>query len=563
MCDETTTDQRFFACGDGELRLASFTYPQPCYNYRNMMFFCEFPSNVDYMQIASLWTLENGHCVDKGQIEKNLTDMDESEQCRFYLKCIITDSKITGCDDVIRLFDSTCKNKIITYPSEPVFKPYLQTIYNLTELDFYKEPTSILFNGSIKCPGYQARSDSQEIDFDWNWVSFPADFDHFFCNNSEKKLESGPQIDKNCWNDTKQSFLCQKIFKCISKHRLKDGMNDCDTGVDFESEDESDSQRCYKKNKHRLNCSGNPSICVPVSRIGDNANACNTTDDEVIKELKWVLADRKCITPNSIECNVLKTYIQSNSSVLLPDNSKIISFREYCDTVWHLPRGFDESLCKEWKCPKDQYQCLTGHCTPTIYGFYQFNYDWNCPDASDDIGLLRITQLSEHNSKIISHSLLEKIKSDLTDYNNDSDIVSFPGICNANKEYACILANVTDPLNFTINRPCINLTQIGDGIIDCYGGLDERNLLTCGNNIYEQRGFDFHCSDQQCIPFHNICIERCSNDADTLLCDQLPSLRHPSYSFLTAITKICEYKDFYTNTRVETKYYCDFTRIGK
>jgi hypothetical protein len=35
--------------------------------------------------------------------------------------------------------------------------------------------------------------------------------------------------------------------------------------------------------------------------------------------------------------------------------------------VWDLSRGFDESLCNEWKCPKDQYQCLTGHCIPIKY----------------------------------------------------------------------------------------------------------------------------------------------------------------------------------------------------
>jgi hypothetical protein len=248
-----------------------------------------------------------------------------------------------------------------------------------------------------------------------------------------------------------------------------------------------------------------------------------------MKKWKWTLADHKCITPNSIECNFLKTYIQSNLSVLLPDDSKTISFREYCDTVWHLPRGSDESLCNEWKCPKDQYQCLTGHCAPVPQVIFEsfddllFHpmHDWNCPDASDNIGLLRITQQSEHNSKIISQSHLEQRKARLLLDNNNSAIAPFAAICNASKEYGCILANVTDPLNFTINRPCINLTQIGDGIIDCYGGLDERNLLTCGNNTHEQRGFDFHCSDQQCISYHNLCTERCSNKADSLLCSTI------------------------------------------
>jgi hypothetical protein len=210
---------------------------------------------------------------------------------------------------------------------------------------------------------------------------------------------------------------------------------------------------------------------------------------------------------------------------------------------------------------------LTGHCISIKYITDEYltdhnNYDWNCPDASDNIGLLGITQLSEHNIKIIDDSVLQKKKKNIE---GDEYVkpITFNNFCNISKEYGCILANVNDPLNFTINRPCINLTQIGDGIIDCYGGLDERNLLTCGNNTDEQRGFDFHCSDQQCIPYHNLCEERCSNKADSLLCDQLPSFQHPSCLDLEAPHKIlCMYVDDKL-CDIGTKYYCDISRIGK
>jgi hypothetical protein len=450
----------------------------------------------------------------------------------------------------------------------------MQTIYEQPELGLYREPKYVFFNGSIKCIGYQARSDWQEMQYGWSKFVIHHPFDHLFCNEAEKKLESGPHMDKNCWNDTKQSFLCPISFKCISKHRLRNGIEDCDIIEDefykIKFEDEEDSQTCYKKNKHRLNCSGNPSICLPVSIIGDGYNHCNTTDDEFIIELKWVFADRKCITPDSIECNILKTYIQSNSSVLLLDNSKIISFREYCDTVWHLPRGFDESLCKEWKCPKDQYQCLTGHCIPIISEYTDVysveNVDWDCPDASDDIGLLGITQLSEHNAQLISDSDLEKIKNQTILYRTSdmSSFVFFTTYCNIHREYKCILANVNNSVNFTINRPCINLTQIGDGIIDCYGGLDERNLLTCGNNTHEQRGFDFHCNDQECIPYRQLCEKRCSNNADSVLCDQLPTLWSSSCVYPTKHMDICKYIGPPECHIFESNgYYCDIQRSSK
>jgi hypothetical protein len=306
------------------------------------------------------------------------------------------------------------------------------------------------------------------------------------------------------------------------------------------SEDEDNSQKCYIKSKHRLICSGNSSACVSVSTIGDYRLDCQEGNDEYIKQLKLKLLNQKCTTPNSIECNVIKAYVQSPSSPSTIYNNKVLSFRQYCDTLWDLPRGFDESLCKKWKCPKHLYQCLTGHCCFLKYpgtfsllsdwhcldaleGNGRF-YDWHCPDASDNIGLLGITQLSEHNAKLFSDCSLQQLKNDLIDVFSILAYLPFTKFCNLTKEYGCILANVNDPLNFIINRPCINMTQIGDGIIDCYGGLDERNLLSCGNNSYEQRGFDFHCSDQECIPYSYQCEKRCSNNADSLLCDQIKPL---------------------------------------
>jgi len=250
--------------------------------------------------------------------------------------------------------------------------------------------------------------------------------------------------------------------------------------------------------------------------------------------------------------------------LLTAANNKFLLFREYCDTVWQLPGGFDESLCNEWKCPKDQYQCLSGHCVILDYAFDVYGMQWNCPDASDSIGVLGITQLSEHNAKLISQSDLQKKKTELTYDNGNRYIVPFTALCNASKEYGCILANVNDSLNFIINRPCINVTQIDDGIIDCYGGLDERNLLTCGNNVDEQRGFDFHCSDQECIPYHRHCEQRCSNNADSLLCDQLQTVWSSSCQYPTR-DDLCDliFQGFSCDPFQIAKYYCDDNRDGK
>ena len=312
------------------------------------------------------------------------------------------------------------------------------------------------------------------------------------------------------------------------------------------------------KNQHRLICLAESPACLMAFLTADITVSCDGGNDKYSTQLKWILDEHQCKTPNSIECNSLKTYIQSPSSLLLTNNNTVLEFRQYCNNIWELPRGFDESLCEKWRCPKEQYQCLTGHCTvPTrILGG---NDRWTCPDGSDSIDLLRFAQLSERNVSYIGQSYLNAWKIIVSEHNKPFYNRSSTTPCNSVIEYRCLLANVSDPLNFTINRPCINKTQIGDGVINCYGGLDERDLLTCGNNVHEQRGFDFHCDDEQCIPYHRHCEQRCSNKADSLLCDQLPTLWNSQYPNFTR-ERVCASSGL--NNISDKLFYCDERRPG-
>jgi hypothetical protein len=557
-CDEATARDTYFACGDGQFIYDLLRIEGPtCYNYRPDIFFCEFGWQSPDGDTHLTWTLDNGNCVEKGWIEQNLTDMDERKKCVVYLKCILTNGITSGCDNVTHDFQSLCQNETINYPSGPVFNPYVQTVYNLSELKQSSIPSYALYNGSIRCIGYQARSRQQIWPFGNHLFNGDAQFDTFFCNNSETKETSGPQFDKNCWNDTKQSFLCHNSLKCISKHRLRNGIPDCSLG-----EDEDKKQTCYMK-RHRFICPGKSSLCLVVEKIGDDDPVCNRGDDEYITQLKWVLSGRKCRVPGSIECNLIKTYIQSPTSILTTESSKVLVFRQYCDTVWHLSMGFDESFCREWQCSRNEYQCLSGHCVARSYIDGIASTDWHCPDASDGIGLFGIFELSQHNSRLLGPFWFDNIKLELRTNNIFPDPRSFLSMCSYPEEYGCILANVSAPLNFSINRPCINVTQIGDGIIDCYGGLDERNLLTCGNNTFEQRGFDFHCNDQQCIPYHRHCEDRCSNNADSLLCDQLKTLWKPSCEFPSRENLCTSWVYPQCDSTPTDPYYCDAPRRSK
>jgi hypothetical protein len=554
-CDEATAQYKDFSCGDGQFIFREFHGQIECDNYRRNMFFCEFMWNVF---TENMWTLENGHCVNEGWIEKNFIDMDEQEKCVFYLKCHLTNGKNVGCKEAMNNFHSLCKDKRINYPSQPFFTPYIYTVYELKNIRYVQDPNYAYFNGSIKCIGYNTGFNPYGNLFYWDMIieEFYFDFDRFFCTVYQMMNTSVSQFDTKCWNDTKQSFFCEGSYRCISRYRVEDGYSDCGF-----REDETTPQGCQIKQKHRLNCLGKRPMCLPVSKIGEDFAQCQDAEDEYLKLLRWKLTDHKCTASNSLECTVLKTYIQSPSTLLTIRNINILLFRQYCDTVFQLSMGFDESLCTEWICSNDHYQCLSGHCTPISFMIDRDQRDWQCPDASDKLAFFRTMELSQHNARFVSLFQLSGTNNYVADY--IEQYTGFFKICQLGEEYGCLLAGVDEPLNFTLNRPCINLTQIGDGIIDCYGGLDERNTLICGNNTFQQRGFDFHCNYQECIPYSQLCEQRCSNGTDSLLCDKIPSLRNPLCRN-SSRSEICDISlQLSCQLPPVHDYYCDYQRLSK
>ncbi|CAM2722571.1 unnamed protein product [Rotaria socialis] len=551
-CDEITAGLEYFACGDGQFVRTHPIRSGFCYNYRQKLFFCEYQwHSAD----PSLWTLANGHCVDKVVMEKTLTEMNESEKCVFFLKCKLMHITSADCGHAIHDFPTLCKDKKINYPTGPFFKPYGQTIYQINTPQSSNEPTYLHFDGTIKCIGYQALWKRDKTLVRWRDFIKYYPFDTFFCRFAQQINMYGPQFDKNCWNSTKQSFLCQESHKCISKYRVLDNIHEC-----FNSEDEKDPQGCQAKGKHQLSCLFEIPICLSTFQIGEMFPNCDDGNDIYIIQLSRLLEDFKCKISNSIECRLLKDHIQSPSVVLTAYRGATITFRQFCDTLWDLPKGFDESMCNQWKCPKDQFQCLSGHCVSLSSVKKQELNDWHCPDASDKAGLFRIVKLSAHNARLINNYELETIKSERLLYNTWFD--AFNIFCNRTLEYPCILANVNEPLNFAVNRPCINLIRIGDDVIDCYGGLDERNVLSCGNNTSQQRGFDFHCSNEQCIPYSQHCTQRCSNNADTLLCDQLPALTTLSCRDSQKLSCDANFGDECKPSGID-EFYCDNSRSSR
>jgi len=551
-CDEVTEHSNYFACGDGEFILDTTKPIYSCYNFRFSMFFCELGTYSDKHSLQ--WTLQDGHCSQIVQINKNLTDLNPSEKCRLLLKCLLMNDGNTLCNELIEKFYDFCSNETIEYPEKPIFAPYVRTFYNLSRIDNSFEPTSILFNGTIRCIDSQTISHSNPVHINWLIYSESYPKHILFCHFFNRRDPSD-----DCSPDKKPlAFYCPDSMECISKHRLRDKQEDCRY-----SEDEFIGYECFNKKQHRLRCfKDSSSLCLSPSYLGNIAMECSNHDDEYIKSLKWKLRVRKCTNQNVDICNKMKSYIQSSlSKEDQQPKEMIIRFRQYCDTFFDLAYGYDELFCKQWKCPNDTYQCLNGQCISDL-ALATGSAEWHCSDASNNIRLFTIVKHSNHNIRFLDNGFIDWKMKYLQSYDITRDAPLFT-FCNYSIEYGCILANVDNPLNLTLHRPCIPLWKIGDGIIDCYGGLDERNTLTCGKNIYEQRGFDFHCSDEECIPYQRLCKDRCSNNADYLLCEGFKIFAPTNSCQLIIGFDICSsnYKDECDPLNI-LRSFCDPMRSG-
>jgi hypothetical protein len=134
--------------------------------------------------------------------------------------------------------------------------------------------------------------------------------------------------------------------------------------------------------------------------------------------------------------------------------------------------------------------------------------EWDCSDASDEEVIFN-HPLSDQNLKLIKLNILRE------KFNILYKVMPLSAICNMSIEYPCFRGNMSDSLgNFTQSRLCIGLHQIGDGHIDCYGGVDERNTVEdCSRS--EMLGYTFRClSSNSCIPYAKLGTYRCPNTYD-------------------------------------------------
>ncbi|UJR18257.1 hypothetical protein I4U23_005160 [Adineta vaga] len=279
-----------------------------------------------------------------------------------------------------------------------------------------------------------------------------------FDNLFQIKLEKD-----TCREHPHDFYQCLNSIECISKYRLLDGYKDCLDGSDenIEIEDERFLQDRYQ--------------CKTVSEkimfhlIGNEQVDCSDGSDEIYQQIDW--KSIKCEQTNDIGCQLLR---EANDMNLINKELRI-KFSDLCDSQWDLAYGIDEMNCSisGWKCLSNWFQydrkdslLWNGNCIPPRSNC---NHIWDFVDGRDEI------------------------------------------FCLNSKAFRWICQNITTWKFIDVKlRPDL----IGNGIIDCLGGQDERNTIACEDEY--QIGQRFRCSNGTCIDQQLLCdgIEHCLNGED-------------------------------------------------
>jgi hypothetical protein len=547
-CDEHLCVSTLYSCGDGECiewrtRIA-FQRLSPaekdCFNKRNLNYMCE----VSPHQRA--WTLDSGLCwPDKDYDDPrysrwdmiNTSNLTDEEKCQYVFRCALSKGFEHDCPcnhlNCSQMIMSSCSNpEHILYPPYGLIDPNFRIFYNYSHSMEY--PSVQLFGG-LKCRGYFFQATLP--------VPLPISFrlivdfritqklctinDHEF---GYRDFLSSHKNDISCWNGSLtfsgrpyavNPDICNRSGECISRYRIRDGSWDC--------YDEQDEEPVFNKNyctenaeRHRFQCFNDEHKCLPLLSLGGTfADCSNSYDNSWYGTGTDIRLQHPCFKEINTDCHVIREYIQQSSTRNSSNNSSLVKpqqlgskdrmpFRHYCDSFWNLEKHLDEipSSCQYWMCHKDQYQCQTGQC---IELSWVCDGEWDCSDASDEEAILLIEKWSSHNSHFSNlPSYVEKCRQSYFKS-------SFSNYCNTSYEFGCYRSQVSNPLDIELNRPCINLTQIGDDVEDCYNAYDEKNTFTSISKFGGMWGFHFRCGNDHII-YPDACDPTVRYNCSNILC---------------------------------------------
>ena len=527
ICDDRICLRHQWSCGDGQcisdrlhFQKESSSTRKSCNSRRDQFHWCETVASNASRQ----FTLSNGKCGLLGMEQAVLgSKYNDSEQCFSLLRSALRQELTSNITYSIgdhslyhNLSTNSCSCNIAQYPHGGILAPYALTWYDVKKNWTQRVPDNIVLNGTIKCRGYMINAVT--------WLSYQPGLRLGSLENSlciPKPIGtvlSSNGYDQFCHNGSRtfnnRSYnfydICQNSKECISAYRIRDASEDCHDGLD-EVTTSIVSTTCSNAERHRFRCTDTKRTCLLVSALNNLVVHCLPSANDFLVEIYGKLSTASCTPESKEECAFIREYLGTSTKNDTSTSSYAggigpIPFRFYCDTFWNHNSNEDEDLrmCRSWwKCPETKWRCRTGQC---IEPSWVLDGEWDCPDASDEEALLIDNNtFSMHNSKLVNQNYLDSV--------HRERYVRLPSEkwCHLNIEFPCIRINASNPSNIEFDRPCISLTQIGDGTIDCVGAWDEHaRLKHC--SLPSVLGYNFRCpSNESCRALSYDCIRTCNS----------------------------------------------------
>jgi hypothetical protein len=578
-CDDHVCISELFSCGDGQCITEDDRYIfqtkyerlYGCESWREYNHVCELSAE------HSLWTKANGMCTSVHyddpiyDWDRNEANMSAYAKCIYLIRCALSNGAEQDCPCTQTycnyMMSSIPCNDNYVYPSSPIFRPYIWTLYRHPyRYDWSTStPVELFLYGAVKCRGFLAYSTGYSTISSFKHL---RNIESLFCvlPSPKKNYSSPQQYSASCWNMsrtfTNRTYafkdICMNTGECISQYRIGDANGDCYYENDENATLVTMTNFCEALKGHRFRCSPQQFTCISVRYLGRNNAFCLNNYDRIMGNDGRLLETLNCQHKTDDDCSVLKYYV-GNSSL---ENSTFgitdyitamtrrhggIQFNYYCDSFWDLSLGQDEQsqYCSVWTCKEHEYQCKTGQCIDVAW---ICDFEWDCSDATDEEAILLNDNWSIHNKPLnILHNLTLKCKQLYTDK------LAFSDICNLSSEYPCYRASAANPLIINETRPCINLTQIGDGIVDCYNAVDEKN--TRENCAGDMLGFTYR-NEHMWVSYTYMCMREGINSLsryDSVLC----SHKSTNKSFCSGDTDVvCRDGTCRSNARCNGKKEC-------
>jgi len=245
----------------------------------------------------------------------------------------------------------------------------------------------------------------------------------------------------------------------------------------------------------RLYLCQNSTKYISKSRLLDGFFDCPLNDDEFYENscsLTTIHRQYQCLINKTIACISPQLFFGEKNPCQehdKPSSNTFISFQTLCDgfTDHHSSLTNNDKIVEtdETDCDYNIWPCdnIYTHC----------DHIWNCPNGIDEL-----------NCSYLFHT------------SPDEEICS-------PMQHICI-----SPTDLSIR--CLDVSQINDNVVDCFGATDERHLCRQTN---PDPSYRYRCpNDYQCLPSRALCSKRfiCAAPDKLPLCETIDKF-HPAYDY--------------------------------